>query len=141
MHTRFSLPAIVVSLLCGLLLASTLLTIPSASAASLQLASSTRGDVPNVPHGFSSGVASVTWGQCRLDVFYVGQADHAIYHKWWDGEWKPNQDGEKIAGSYAISKVSAVTVGTGRLDIFFVGKDHALNHSSWLGGNWSTVER
>src|SRR5438876_630854 len=137
------LSTIVVCICCAFLLASMLLTIPSASrslAASTQPGLRPRGDVPNVPRGFSSGVAAVSWGQNRLDVFYVGK-DHGIYHKWWDGAWKPNEDGEKIAGSYAISKVSAVTVGPGRLDVFYVGEDHALYHVPWNGNTWGHSER
>ncbi len=80
--------------------------------------------------------SAVSWGSERLDVFVLG-ADHAMYHKWWDGRaWGPSvTDYEYMAGNVVRTPVP-VSWAPDRLDVFVLNTDYALCHKWWDGRAW-----
>jgi serine protease AprX len=83
-----------------------------------------------------SGVATASWAFNRLDSFVIG-ADHAMYHKWWDGvQWN---DWENLGG-YCLNGPGAVSWGPNRIDTFVIGSDNAMYHKWWDGVQWSDWE-
>ena len=83
-----------------------------------------------------SAPEAVTWGPNRLDVFAVG-TDHAMWHRWWDGN---SWGGWESLGGSVFSDVSAVSWGGNRLDIFAIGTDNAVWHRWWDGSSWGGWE-
>ena len=76
------------------------------------------------------------WGPNRMDVFAVG-TDHAMWHRWWDGNaW----GGWESLGGVLASPPSAVAWAPNRLDVFAVGTDHAMWHRWWDGNAWGGWE-
>jgi hypothetical protein len=100
----------------------------------------TQGWGGNEPLGgtLTAGVAAVSWGPGRYDVFSRDASDNLV-HKYWDdsrGSWSSWQF---LAGP--ILETPAVTSwGPGRLDVFYRGTDSGLRHIYWNGSTWSGVE-
>ena len=81
--------------------------------------------------------AAVSWGHDRLDVFVVGSADRALYHKWWDGSgWGPSATGFEYMGGVIVADPVVVSWDHDRLDVFVIGTDGALYHKAWNGQQW-----
>jgi hypothetical protein len=84
-----------------------------------------------------SCLATVSWGDGRLDVFGAG-IDEEIWHASWDGVWS---DFESLGDSGFVSVPAAVSWGVGRLDAFGVGTDSAMWHDWWAesagGAAWN----
>jgi hypothetical protein len=78
----------------------------------------------------------VAWGPNRLDVFGLG-TDHALWHRWWDGN---SWGGWESLGGALTSAPQAVAWGPNRLDIFALGQDSALWHRWWNGSSWGGWE-
>ena len=76
------------------------------------------------------GLAVASWGPKRVDLFGVG-TDGAMYHKAWDGIWRPSPSGWEYLGGAFTSAPAVVASGSERLDLFGLGTDHSLFHSSW----------
>lgn len=86
-----------------------------------------------------SSLASVSWGEARLDI--VGRADEGAYlHKAWTGDgWYPAEDKWEDLGRTFHSAPAVVSWGTGRLDIVGIDKDRSLWHKYYQDG-WSEWE-
>jgi hypothetical protein len=81
--------------------------------------------------------AVVSWDHDRLDVFVVGSADGALYHKWWDGaQWGPSATGFEFMGGIIVGNPAVASWDHDRLDVFVVGTDGALYHKAWNGWQW-----
>ncbi|MBI4583278.1 MAG: hypothetical protein HY717_04565, partial [Planctomycetes bacterium] len=81
--------------------------------------------------------ASASWGPGRVDLFVVG-TDNSVYHKWFDGNWKPSLQDINLWEQFAISakhRPATASWGPGRLDLFAVGSDDAVYHK-WFDGSW-----
>ena len=61
------------------------------------------------------GLAVASWGPNRLDLFGVG-TDGAMYHKAWDGIWRPSPSGWEHLGGAFTSAPAVVASGSERLD-------------------------
>jgi len=108
--------------------------------------SSLRGRTPEMPHvedlGFAEGlprprgVAAVSWGEGRIDRFWVspdGDVRHAVYA---DGSWSPE---ESLGGS--IVGAPAVTAwGVDQMEVFAVFPDGDLRDRYWDGTSWHEWE-
>jgi hypothetical protein len=102
--------------------------------------------VPEVPHverlghaeglPTARGVAAVSWGESRIDRFWVspdGELHHAAYE---DGSWLPE---ESLGGS--IVATPAVTAwGVDQLEVFAVFPDGELRNRYWDGTSWHDWE-
>ena len=81
--------------------------------------------------------AVVSWDHDRLDIFVVGSADGALYHKAWDGtQWLPSASGFDHLGGVVVGNPAVASWDHDRLDIFVVGTDKALYHKAWDGHQW-----
>lgn len=79
----------------------------------------------------------VSWDHDRLDIFVVGSADGALYHKAWDGsQWLPSATGFDYLGGVVVGNPAAVSWDHDRLDVFVIGTDGALYHKAWDGSAW-----
>jgi microsomal dipeptidase-like Zn-dependent dipeptidase len=79
-------------------------------------------------------VSAVSWGENRIDLFYRGYLDHAVWHRWWDGsKWS---DEESLRG-VTKSSVSAVSWGKDRIDLFYRGEKDEVKHKWWDRSKWS----
>ena len=82
--------------------------------------------------------ASSSWGQRRVDLFVTGN-DNALYHKWWNGKWRPSAPSagpwERFEG-FAKSAPAVTSWGNGRIDLFVTGRDCAIYHK-WYHGKWN----
>jgi hypothetical protein len=79
----------------------------------------------------------VSWDHDRLDIFVVGSADGALYHKWWDGsQWGPSVSGFEFMDGFIVGNPAAVDSDHDRLDVFVIGGDGALYHKAWNGRQW-----
>ena len=76
------------------------------------------------------GLAVASWGPNRLDLFGVG-TDGAMYHKAWDGVWRPSPSGWEHMGGIFTSPPAVVASGSDRLDVFGLGTDRSLFHRAW----------
>ena len=76
------------------------------------------------------GLAVASWGPNRLDLFGVG-TDGAMYHKAWDGIWRPSPSGWEHLGGIFTSTPAVVASGSDRLDVFGLGTDRSLFHAAW----------
>ena len=76
----------------------------------------------------------VSWASGRLDVFVTG-TDSALYHKWFDGAWRPSLTDYEFMGGIIQGEPKVVSWASGRLDIFVTGTDSALYHK-WFDGAW-----
>ncbi|MGH7230343.1 MAG: hypothetical protein ACREJU_03180, partial [Nitrospiraceae bacterium] len=87
------------------------------------------------------GLAVAAWGPNRLDVFGVG-TDGAMYHKAWDGIWRPSPSGWEHLGGIFTSPPAVVARGPNRLDLFGLGTDRSLFHTAWTPNTgWTSWER
>ena len=87
--------------------------------------------------GIVNNPAVSSWGHDRLDVFVVGSADRALYHKWWDGNsWGPSTDGYEYMAGIIVGDPVVASWDHDRLDVFVVGTDGALYHKAWTGSQW-----
>jgi hypothetical protein len=81
--------------------------------------------------------AVASWDHDRLDIFVVGSADGALYHKWWDGsQWGPSVAGFEFLGGIVVGNPAVASWDHDRLDVFAVGTDGALYHKAWNGSQW-----
>jgi len=86
------------------------------------------------------GLAAASWGPNRLDLFGVG-TDGAMYHKAWDGIWRPSPSGWEHLGGIFTSAPAVVASGSERLDVFGLGTDRSLFHASWAPSTgWTAWE-
>lgn len=90
-------------------------------------------------NAFAYGVATVSWGPDRLDVFAIYQ-NLTLAHLYWDGtKWSSQWEGlgdDELAGT-----PTAISWGAGRLDIFGIdASSGALLHIVWDGSQWSGWE-
>lgn len=83
---------------------------------------------------FTSRPSVVAWGPNRLDVFAVGD-DAQMWHKAWDGDWRPSAKAWEPLGGVFTSAPDAVAWGPGRLDVFALGLDAQMYHQ-WWQGSW-----
>ena len=79
-----------------------------------------------------------------LHIFFTG-ADHAIYHKAWDGVvYTPESVGsfDKLEGDFAHPP-TAVSAGGEEVSVFGLGReDHTLYHYHWKSSSgWGPVEK
>src|SRR5271157_4120931 len=84
------------------------------------------------------GIAAVSWGKDRIDLFGITGADGEAWHKAWRGSqgWDPLDQGwAPIGGSFKTGTVlSATSWGANVLDIFGIGADGAVWHKAWRSG-------
>ena len=75
------------------------------------------------------GLAAVSWGEGRIDLFWRGD-DRALWHRWWDGTaWS---DSESLGG--VLASGPAVTAwAVDRLEVFAVFDDGQLWDRYWDG--------
>ena len=78
----------------------------------------------------SSSLGVASWSIDRLDIFALG-TDNQMFHKAWDRQWFPSQDGWEALGGTFNSPPSAVSWGANRLDIFALGTDNQMFHKAW----------
>jgi hypothetical protein len=86
--------------------------------------------------------AAVSWGPTRVDVFFTGQQDHIVYHKWSDDVgWFPSSapTGWEGLGGWAAGSPSASSWGTGRIDVAFVATDGTVRHRALNQMSWSPI--
>ena len=78
----------------------------------------------------------VAWAPNRLDIFGLG-TDRAMYHKAWDGAWRPSPlNWERLGGSFA-GPSSVVSWAANRLDLFAISTDdRSVRHKAWDGSAW-----
>ena len=71
------------------------------------------------------GLTAVSWGEDRLDLFWIGD-DGGLWHRAWsDGAWLSD---ESLAGEPA-SKPAAVSWAANEMQVFVVARDgHLLEH-------------
>ena len=82
----------------------------------------------------TSGPASASWAEGRLDVFARGQ-NNALWHWWYDRGWAGPED----LGGHLTSDPAAASWANGRLDVFARGQNNALWHW-WYDGGWAGPE-
>ena len=80
-------------------------------------------------------ISIVQWGRNRLDIFALG-TDNSMYHKAWDGAWRPSQTDWSSLGGKFVSPPAAVSWDTNRLSIFGLGTDNSMYHKAWDGAWW-----
>jgi GH25 family lysozyme M1 (1,4-beta-N-acetylmuramidase) len=96
------------------------------------------GWVPIQDYGGSglSQLATLTWGDGRLEVFALG-ADEAIWHRGWAGDATGWSDWASLGGAMATAP-SAILWGDGHAEIFATDADGVAWHR-WSGdvpGGW-----
>ena len=92
---------------------------------------------PNPGGAIVGNPVVVSWDHDRLDIFVVGSADGALYHKAWDGsQWLPSVTGFDYLGGVIVGSPAVVSWDHDRLDIFVRGTDTALYHKAWDGTQW-----
>ena len=76
------------------------------------------------------------WAPGRLDIFGLG-TDRAMYHKAWDGAWRPSPlNWERLGGSFA-GPSSVVSWAANRLDLFALSTENrSVRHKAWDGSAW-----
>ena len=85
---------------------------------------------------FIFGVAAVSWGPNRIDIFGIGE-EFQLLHIYWDGsQWSKIEDFE---GTF-ITLPTVISWGENRLDVFIVDADGELYHKYWDGYQWSGYE-
>ncbi len=79
-----------------------------------------------------TGLAAVSWGENRVDIFARG-SDDSLQHKYYDGvlwhEW------ESLRGVLR-SGPAVVSLGEGRLNVFVRGTDNAIWENFYMQGRW-----
>ncbi len=83
--------------------------------------------------GGPTGLAVVSWGPGRIDVFGRG-ASNELEHKWYTGQWS----GWENLGGILTSNPTATSLGSGRLDIFVRGTDGHVYDKWFSSGGWSS---
>ena len=77
------------------------------------------------------GLAVASWGPNRLDLFGVG-TDGAMYHKAWDGIWRPSPSGWEHLGGVFTSPPAVVASGVRAAWMSSVWvADRSLFHKAW----------
>lgn len=85
----------------------------------------------------TSGVAAVSWGKNRNDVFVLGEEGNLL-HKYWEGS---NWVGWEDFGGKWLGTPTVTTWGENRLDIFVISSENSkLYHKYWDGSQWSEWE-
>lgn len=84
------------------------------------------------------GLAAVSWGPGRLDLFWVDADRAERWDRYWDGvSWHPWESlGGELAGDAAASSSSA-----DRIDVVATGRDGRTWHRWWDGARWVDWER
>jgi hypothetical protein len=90
----------------------------------------------------AEGVAAVSWGPDRIDVFAAalknvaeGDTGNPLQHWWWDGT--SFHGPEKLGGDLRAGTVSAVSRGPNRLEVHGVSADGGLVRWRWDGSRWT----
>ena len=102
-----------------------------------QITHHTNDELVTPKAGRSVGVAAVSWGTNRIDVYVGPFKDGSLGHKYFDGSgWFPSDDFEDIGGSLK-GRPLAISWGPNRNDVFAVGRDNQLWHKTLDGSIWS----
>jgi hypothetical protein len=86
----------------------------------------------------AEGVAAVSWGSDRIDVFAAAQLPgrNPLQHWWWT--WGGGFGGpEELGGNLVAGTVAAVSSAPNRLDVFGITGDRRLARWRWDGAHWS----
>jgi hypothetical protein len=116
------------------------------------------------------GLAAVSWGSGRIDLFWIGPG-RELMHRWWTTEdgWSADESlgGELAAppavtawaemwdrywdgaawhpwetlGGELVGQPAASSWGADRIDVFAPGRDGALWHRWWNGTEWVPWQR
>lgn len=85
----------------------------------------------------TSGVAAVSWGKNRIDLFVLGEYGNLL-HKYWEGS---NWVGWEDFGGNWLGTPTVTTWGENRLDVFVISaRNDKLYHLYWDGLGWSGWE-
>src|SRR4029453_16146302 len=76
------------------------------------------------------GIAAVSWGPDRIDLFWVA-ADRSLVHRWWDGAmWSADENlGGELAAAPTVTSWAA-----NEMEVFAVFGDGQLYNIYWDGG-------
>jgi hypothetical protein len=78
------------------------------------------------------GLTAVSWGEGRLDLFWVGD-DSGLWHRAWSsGEWQAD---ESLGGAPA-SAPAVVSWAANEMQVFIVARDGHLWNIYWDGQAW-----
>jgi hypothetical protein len=77
-----------------------------------------------------TAISAVAWSANRLDIFGLG-TDSQLFHKAWDGAWKPSPVLWEPQGGICTSAPAAVSWGVNRIDIFLRGADKQMYHKAF----------
>ncbi len=114
--------------------------LPSPNTSTCKIAGFTGGNEFAPPIDDRFGLAVASWGPNRLDLFGVG-TNGAMYHKAWNGIWRPSSSGWQHMGGIFTSKPAVVASGSERLDVFGLGTDSSLFHTTWAPDTgWTSWE-
>jgi hypothetical protein len=80
-----------------------------------------------------AGVAAVSWGTNRIDIFVRG-TDNALWHKSWNGS---SWSGWESLGGTLYGDPGVVSQHPGHLDVYAVGSGGTVYHKWFDNGIWS----
>ena len=78
------------------------------------------------------GLAAVSWGENRIDLFWVG-ADRGLWHRSWDGAlWSADES----LGGEPRSRPAVVSWAANEMQVFVVARDGHVWNIYWDGAAW-----
>ncbi|ETS73775.1 hypothetical protein PFICI_14721 [Pestalotiopsis fici W106-1] len=78
----------------------------------------------------------LSWGEGRLDIFYVNETGNNVLHKYFGGgSWGPSwEDAEDIGGH--VVALSSASWGANRFDVVGKTNNGSYTHKAWTGESW-----
>jgi len=78
------------------------------------------------------GLAAVSWGDGRIDLFRIAD-DGALWHDpWVNGEWLPSES----LGGQPASRPAVVSWAPNEMQVFVIGRNRHLWNIYWDGTAW-----